>query len=480
MTDWAARILNIRRGELPLAGLAAVFFFCVLCGYYFVRPVRDAMGVSRGMDELRWLFAVTVVSSLVLVLLFGGVVARINRRRFIPAAYGFVVACLIGFSALLFVDVQAGGGLFGSGSETVTARGVAYTFYVWLSVVNLFITSIFWAFMVDVFNVDQGKRIFAFIGIGGTLGALVGSSATTVISSMTQSAYLPIGLMLAGAALFVAATAVMLTLDRLAARSPHSRLGGAAELPDAPRASRVSDALAQPGSSPVSPAAPMGGRFFDGVTAVARSPYLLGIALFIVFMAVSNTLIYFTQANIVLNVTDVFSQQVAAFGLFDVLTQIVTLFTQIFVTTRLIRRIGVGWTLAILPLVTLAGFALLAIWPVYGVMAVFQAVHRATRYAISRPSRESLFSAVPPEERYKAKPVIDVVLYRFGDLAGVGIQAVLSALGSLTLMVGATVPFAAVWSALSVALGRAQSRRDPANQPAAVELPAGSRAETST
>ena len=479
MTDWAARILNIRRGELPLAGLSAVFFFCVLCGYYFVRPVRDAMGVSRGMGELRWLFAVTVVSSLVLVLLFGGAVARMNRRKFLPGAYGFVVVCLLGFSALLFFDAQSGGGLIGSGSETVLARGVGYGFYVWLSAINLFITSIFWAFMVDVFDVDQGKRIFAFIGIGGTLGALVGGSATAIVSSMTESAYLPIGLMLTGAALFAVAVAVMLTLDRLASRSPHSRLSGAAELSDVPGASGASAASAPPGYSPVSPAAPMGGRFFDGATAVARSPYLLGIALFIVFMAISNTLIYFTQANIVLNVTDTFSQRVAAFGLFDALTQIVTLFTQIFVTTRLIRRIGVGWTLAILPLVTLAGFALLAIWPVYGVMAVFQAVHRATRYAISRPSRESLFSAVPPEERYKAKPVIDVVLYRFGDLAGVGIQAVLSALGSLTLMVGATVPFAAVWCALSVALGRAQTRRDPAQQPAGTP-PLDPQAETAS
>ena len=146
----------------------------------------------------------------------------------------------------------------------------------------------------------------------------------------------------------------------------------------------------------------------------------------------------------------------------------------------MIRRLGVGWTLAILPLVTLAGFAVLAIWPLYGVMAVFQALHRATRYAISRPARETLFSVVPPAERYKAKPLIDVFLYRGGDLAGAGIQAVLAGLGSLALMVASVTPFAAVWCALSVALGRAQSRRDPAQQAAGADLPAGSRAETAT
>ena len=445
MTDWAARIFNIRRAEFPLAALAAAFYFCVLCGYFFVRPVRDAMGVARGMGELYWLFGVTVVSSLILVLLFGGVVARMDRRRFIPVAYGFVVVCLFAFAGLLVVDAQAGGGLIGSGSETGLARGVGYTFYVWLSAINLFINSIFWAFMVDLFSVEQGKRMFAFIGIGGTTGALAGGWATNRISAFTESVYLPVGLMVIGAAFFVMAIVLMLTLDRRAARSKHSRLG---------------EAAASPGAA--SGPSGIGGNFWDGATAVVRSPYLLGIALWIMFMAISNTLIYFTQANIILNRSDTFSQLVGSYALMDALTQTATLITQIFITTRLIRKLGVGWTLAILPLVTLAGFAVLAIWPIFGVMAVFQAVHRATRYAISRPSRETLFSVVPPAERYKAKPVVDVFLYRFGDLAGTGIQVVLSALGNLALMVGATVPFAAVWCALSVGLGRAQTRRDPA------------------
>ena len=447
MTDWAARIFNIRRAEFPLAALAAAFYFCVLCGYFFVRPVRDAMGVARGMGELYWLFGVTVVSSLILVLLFGGVVARMDRRRFIPMAYGFVVVCLFAFAGLLVVDAQAGGGLIGSGSETGLARGVGYTFYVWLSAINLFINSIFWAFMVDLFSVEQGKRMFAFIGIGGTTGALAGGWATNRISALTESVYLPVGLMVIGAAFFVVAIVLMLTLDRRAARSKHSRLGEAAPSPGA-------------ASGPSG----IGGNFWDGASAVVRSPYLLGIALWIMFMAISNTLIYFTQANIILNRSDTFSQLVGSYALMDALTQTATLITQIFITTRLIRKLGVGWTLAILPLVTLAGFAVLAIWPIFGVMAVFQAVHRATRYAISRPSRETLFSVVPPAERYKAKPVVDVFLYRFGDLAGTGIQVVLSALGNLALMVGATVPFAAVWCALSVGLGRAQNRRDPAQE----------------
>jgi len=443
--DAVARVLNIKRAELPMALLSALFFFCVLCGYYFLRPVRDAMGVSRGMDELRWLFLVTSITSLVLVLAFGGVVARTDRRRFIPIAYGFVIACLFVFSGLLILDGVMGGGLVGTDAETAVARGVGYIFFVWLSAINLFVTSVFWAFMVDLFDVDQGKRMFAFIAIGGTVGALVGGWTTNTISGMTESVYLPAGLMLTGAALFGAAILVMRMLDRLA------------RVPTQPRV--------EAGAVPTSPTdavrtQPMGGSFWEGAKAVATSPYLLGIAAYIVLMAISNTMIYFTQANVILASTDSFSQRVAGFAQFDMLAQVATLLAQVFITTRLIKRIGVGWTLAILPLVTMAGFAALSVWTVFGVMAVFQALHRATRYAISRPARETLFSVVSPSEKYKAKPVVDVFLYRGGDVAGVGVDSMLAALGfAIGGVAAATVPLAGVWMAISVALGRAQQRR---------------------
>ena len=450
MVDWAARLMNFRRGELPLGVLAALFYFCVLCGYFFLRPVRDAMGVSRGMDELRWLFVVTSLSSLVVVLLFGGVVSRLDRRKFIPIGYLFVIACLFAFSALLIFDAGAGGGLIGSDAETVVARGVGYTFYVWLSVINLFVNSLFWAYMVDVFSVDQGKRMFAFIGIGGTLGAIVGSTSTDVISGMTESVYLPAGLMLTGAALFGAAIMVMLSLDKFATRSEHSTLSA--------KGGGVT-AGQQHGEQ-------IGGSFWDGATAVATSPYLLGIGGYIVLLAISNTLIYFTQANIILDNTDTFSQRLGSFAQFDMLAQIATLITQMFITTHLIRRLGVGWTLTILPLVTVTGFAVLAVWPVYGVMAIFQALHRATRYAVARPARETLFSVVPPAEKYKAKPLVDVFLYRAGDVAGAGIDGAFRALGlALGWVAAATVPLAAVWAVLAVGLGKAQTRRDTGAEP---------------
>ncbi len=453
MSDHLGRLLNFRKGELPLALLSAGFFFAVLCGYFFLRPVREAMGVSRGMDDLRWLFILTSVISLVVVIAFGGVVSRTDRRRFIPIAYLFVIVCLIGFSSLLIWDAMAGGGVIGTDAETSLARVVGFSFYSWLSVINLFSTSVFWAYMVDIFNVDQGKRLFAFIGIGGTLGAIVGGSTTAWVASRTTSPFLPAGLMLTGAALFAVAIVVMLALDRVALDSEHSHL--------AANRSRRADAGAGARTG-----LHIGGGAIDGLTALARSPYLLGIGLYIIGMAISNTLIYFAQANIVLESSDVFSEMIGRFAYLDMLAQIATLITQIFITTRLIGRLGIGWTLAILPLVTTAGFGVLALWPTFGVMALFQALHRATRYAISRPARETLFAVVPPAEKYKAKPIIDVFLYRGGDVAGAGIDGLLRSIGlSLSWMALATVPFTAAWTVLSLGMGRAQGKRDPDNSP---------------
>jgi len=456
VTDTVSRVLNIKKEELPLALLSLAYFFCVLCGLFFLRPVREAMGVSRGMDELRWLFVGTSLVSLLLVLAFGGVVARTNRRRFIPIAYLFVIACLVVFSGMLIVDGAAGGGLIGTDSETSVARYVGYVFFVWLSAINLFVTSVFWAFMVDIFDMRQGKRMFAFIGIGGTLGALVGGWSTSVISGMTESVYLPAGLMLTGAAFFGLAIVLVLTLDRVALASEHSRHTAEGAAPRDPQQGVGEGAAAE--------RANIGGTFWDGAKAVAGSPYLLGIGAYIVLMAISSTLIYFTQANIILANTDTFSQRVAGFAQLDALAQVATLFAQLFVTTHVIKRIGVGWTLVILPVVTMTGFAVLALWPVFGVLAVFQALHRATRYAMSRPARETLFSVVSPSEKYKAKPVIDVFLYRGGDVAGAGVDGMFAAMGlTLAWVAAATVPVAGLWAMLCLALGRAQQARDAAS-----------------
>jgi AAA family ATP:ADP antiporter len=318
--------------------------------------------------------------------------------------------------------------------------------------------------MVDVFTVDQGKRMFAFIGIGGTLGAIVGGWATTVISGMTTSVYLSPGLMLVGAAFFAVSIWTMLKLDRRAVASEHSRLTASS--------GPTRDAAGQQHEAPR-----IGGSYLDGIRAVATSPYLLGIALYIVFLAIGNTLLYFTQAVLVSEAADSFSQRVASFAQLDMIAQIATLITQMFITTQLIKRVGVGWTLSVLPLVTLAGFSVLAVWPLFGVFAIFNALQRATRYAVSRPARETLFSVVPPADKYKAKPLIDVFLYRGGDVAGAAIDGAIRAAGlSFAGVAAATVPFAGIWCLLCLALGRTQQRLDSEQPPNEVDPGADPRA----
>jgi AAA family ATP:ADP antiporter len=438
MISLADRLFNFKKNELTSVLYASLLYFCILCGYFFLRPVREAMGISGGMGQLRWLFIITSLVSLGLVLIFSGIVSKLNRSKFIPIAYSFVIFCLICFAGLLFYDANSGGGFIGSSVETIFARNIGYVFFVWLSVINLFVNSLFWAFMVDIFNVDQGKRIFAFIGIGGTLGAIVGAWSTDILSSMSASPYLPVFLMLIGALFFSLSIIIMKRLDKLNKDSSYSNVNNDHKTNN-----------------------PIGGKFSDGFYAVFSSPYLLGIAVYIILMAVSNTMIYFTVAQGVLDNNDTFSQRVEGFAQFDMLAQIATLFTQVFITTRIIKKIGVGWTLSILPLVTMAGFVVLAIWPVYGLIAIFQALHRATRYAISRPARETLFSVISPSEKYKAKPLIDVFLYRGGDVAGAGIDGMLRSLGaSLTWVASATVPLAIVWCFLSISLGNVQKKKN--------------------
>jgi AAA family ATP:ADP antiporter len=398
------------------------------------------------MDDLRWLFVGSSIASLVAVLAFGGIVNRFDRRRFIPLAYLFVIVCLVVFASLLIADAARGGGLIGTDAGTGFALAVGYTFFVWLTVVNLFVNSVFWAFMVDLYDLDQGKRMFAFIGVGGTLGAIAGSTITEAVAGMTDSVYLPAALMLGGAALFACAIVAMLALDRMAAASEHSRLGK--------HGGRAASVHAESASRPE-------GRFWDGVTAVASSPYLLGVGVFIMLLTISNTLLYFTQANVVLERSDTFSQRLESFAQLNMLTQTMALLTQVFITTHLIKRFGVGWTLSLMPLILVAGFAVLALWPIFAVFAMFQALFRAAEYATTRPARETLFSVIPVAQKYQAKPVIDVVLYRFGDVAGTGLDRALAALGAgLAGVAVAAVPFAAVWAALALALGRAQQRLD--------------------
>lgn len=407
-------------------------FFFVLFGYALIKPVRDAMGVQRSMSDLRTLFVITCVCSLVVSLLFGGMVSRLDRRRCIPIVYRLLKHCLFVFVVLLL---------------TVEDRASLYTgyvFYVWLSVVNLFMVSLFWGLMADVWTLGQGKRVFASIGIGGTLGMVLGSS---FVWSLAEAVGPVVQMGIAGL-MFELAARLVRSIDRSSEK-------------DATHETELAANHATP--------SPIGGHWADGVKEIARSPYLLGIASYIVLMTISNTLIYFTKSNIVANASGELETRVSMFGQIELWTQLSTLFVQLFVTTHLIKRLGIGVVLSILPLVTVVGFVILAWverrpgvegWQVFGVLVAFKAIHSATRYAVIRPARETLFSVVPSSEKYKAKPIIDVFFYRGGDVAGSGIERLIVGgaygLGGLAML---AAPLAVLWGGLAAALAIAQQRK---------------------
>ncbi len=414
--------LPVHAGERRAALLSGGFFFCVLFGLSMLRPVREAMGVERGMDSMRILFFWTAGISLLVALSFGGLVSKMDRRRFIPIGFRAVMLCLVCF--------MVARGVMGDGVKSHAGA----TFYVWLSVFNMFVTSVFWAYMADIWKLEQAKRLYPVIGVGGTLGAFTGASVPWQLGE-AFGAHAPIWLMLIAVVVFELAVRFMLAIDRLpmqgekVERQPHA----------------------------------VGGSMLDGLAMVARSPYMLGIALNAAFIAVSATLVYFAGARLVVDKSEEMGQRLVLFAELDLVKQFATLVLQLFVTARLLRWIGVGGTLCVLPVLTALGFLVVSLTEggseamVWGTFAVFQGLHSATRYAVMRPSRETLFSVLTVGEKYKAKSVVDLAVYRTGDVVGAGVESVVGL--TLASMVMLTAPMAGVWVILALTLGGMQRRR---------------------
>jgi AAA family ATP:ADP antiporter len=415
------RVLDLRAGEFTLVAWSCAYFFFVLSSYYCIRPVRDAFGLSGDNTELRWLFRTTLVVMIAVNPVFSWLVARFPRRVFIPISYLFFAANLLIFF-LLFSSTKEG--------EAPWARRM---FYVWVSVFNLFVVSVFWGFMADLFSVEQSKRLYGLIAVGGTIGAMTGASFPWLLAEQVGAVnMLPISI-----ALLLVACLCMLRLNRLAMRRWAAPRGAGETAADEP------------------PDRIIGGSALAGVTHFLHSPYLLGIGAFILLYTILSTLLYFVQADIVREAFDDRAARTAFFGKIDVFTNALTATIQIFLTGRLMRTLGVGVTLGLLPIVYVIGFGALALatapaaaalLPSLGVIVTFQVGRRAANYALARPARESLFTVVRREEKYKAKNLIDTFVYRAGD-----------AMGTIP-MSWLAIPLAAVWFVLSLALGRRQRK----------------------
>lgn len=413
-----ARAVDLRAGELPALCVAFVYFFCLLSAYYVLRPVRDEMGIAGGVEHLQWLFTATFVAMLAAVPLYGWLVSTFARRRVIPVVYLFFIANLLLFAlAFRLPEIQV-----------ATAR----VFFVWTSVFNLFAVSVFWTFMADTFTQAQGKRLFGAIAAGGTAGAMAGPGLTAALAV----ALAPAGLVLISAALLLCAVVCVLALSRLGFRR------------DAREIDRT----------------PIGGTVFAGVTKLARSRYLTGIGIYIVFYTWTSTFLYFQQAEIIAGAFDDAGERTRVFALIDLSVNVLTLGLQLFVTGRLLARVGVRGGLLVLPAITAIGFAALASGPVLAVLAAFQSVRRASNYAIARPAREVLFTVVSREERYKSKSVLDTVVYRGGDALTGWLYAGLAGLGlTLSALAAVAVPLAVIWLAVGWYLGSQGDARMRAN-----------------
>lgn len=408
------RFANIRREEAGPALVAGAFFFCVLTALMVVRPAREALGMQRGIEAIRWLFIGTVVVTLLVNPIFGLLVSRFRRLVFVAATYLFFAFGLLVFHALLVLAPASIGERTGQ------------VFYVWFSVFNLFATMLFWALMADRFSLEQSKRLFGVIAVGGTLGAIFGPWLASVLAK-------PLGtpaLLLVAAGFLVLALGAALWLGRFPTRK---------EKIDA-----AEDVV-------------IGGSAWEGFQAVFRSPYLLAICAYVLIVAVMATFIYFTRLQMVAALGPGLDMRTATFARIDMITQVATLVLQAIVTGHLMKRLGVSVALALLPVAAALGFLGLAILGSLAALIAFDATFRAVQRGIMRPARETLFTVVARADRYKAKAFIDTFVYRTGDVVGAQTEGLLGRLGTgLAALAYFAIPLAMVWLALGVWLGYAQ------------------------
>lgn len=411
--SWLRRLVDVRANELRPLLLSFAALFCLFTGYASLRPLRDSLGVTAGVKQLGNLFGWTFIAMLVAMPIYGALASRVSRRVLLPCVYGFFIANLLGFYALYFHNQN----------DILIAR----LFFVWVSVVNLFIVSLFWSLMADLHSREQGNRLFGCIAAGSSAGSIIGPALTALLVRSIGHG----NLFLLAAGFWIAALALMLQLLRA---------------PDV----RKEDADAHNADE-----RPLGGNPFSGIFATLRSPYLLGISLFIVFLSATTTFLYLEQAALLGKAIADPTARTRLLATVDTTVNVLSLLLQIFAVGRLSVRYSLALVLISVPLLMVAGFSLLALSPQLVVLLAVMVVRRAGEYGLLRPGREMLFTSVARPIKYKAKSFIDTVIYRGADWSNAKLHDLLVAFGITTsgvAMAGAVV--AALWAILGHALGR--------------------------
>jgi len=421
LQGWMTRALPATPQERAAALWSFAYFFTLLAGYYVLRPLRDQMAITGGIRNLPWLFTATFVTLLVAQPLYGMLVAKLPRVRFIPIVNHFFVVNLAMFWLLLTLQVE-------------TAL-VARMFYVWVAAFSLFAVAVFWSFMADLFTADQGKRLFGFIGAGGTAGALLGPALTIWLSVPLG----PVNLLIPAMVLIEAAVFCVWRLEHAA--TAH-----------------------QPGHAHEER---LGGSAFAALPELIRSPYLLGIAAWISLQSFCATILYFQQIHMVAAGIQGAGAQTRTFAEIDLAVNLLTLVTQLVATGQLLKRFGTGIAAGILPAVYVVAFLAVFFVPTLAVVLAAQIVQRWIHFAFANPARQVFYTVLGREEKYKAKNLIDVVIYRGSDaLYGWvfdSLQVLGLKLGTIALV---AAPAAGAWLILSAALGRAQEKRAQPGAPA--------------
>ena len=406
-------------GEGRLVAWAFLYLFAVFSAYYVIRPIRDEAGVAGGVDNLSWLFTGTLLAMIAVNTPFAALVKKLPRSRFISIAYRFFALNLIVFLFLF---------QFATGDANVW---VGRAFFIWTSVFNLFVVSVFWAFMVDVFTTEQGKRLFGFIAAAATLGGILGSSIT---AGTVQSLGVPALLLV---------SAVLIEVGVQAAK----------------QLARITSAFERTAAGAVAEAAPIGGSAWAGLTHALGSPYLLNIAIYMLLYSVLSTFLYFQQAEIVDRTFENRDARRAFFAQIDLLVNVLTIGSQLFLTGRVMKVAGVRLTLMFVPTLTAVGFLLLGFMPTAAIVVGFTVLRRAGNFAFARPTREVLFTVVSREDKYKAKSFIDTVVYRLGDQVGAWASSLIAMVGSGPGAIAwAAVPLGVAWVVNAGWLGGRQER----------------------
>ncbi len=414
--NFLEKVTGARANELSAAALSFAYFFCLLASYYVLRPIRDEMAVQIGKNGLAEIFTYVFLAMLIVTPIFGWLMARYARKKLLVWLYVFFALNLLAFNFYFSTAGQQ-------------SPLIARVFYIWVSVYNLFVISVFWSFMADLFTSDQAKRIYGFVAAGGTIGAIAGPFITVNLVSVIGAK----NLLLVSAGFLIIAIVLITLLVRWE------------------KANAVSD---EEKAQLANEEKPMGGSVWAGLRDVITDPYLLAICGFLFLYALLSSLLYFAQIDLLPKAIPNSNERIELLGKTDLAVNIITLSIQLLAFGKLMTKLGPRFMLVAMPVLSVIGFVAMAVSPVLTVLLVFGVIRRAGEYAVSKPARETLFNVLPTEQKYKAKNVIDTLVHRTGDVSSTWIITLLSRAGiSLQTMSSAAVPVAAVWTLVAFWLG---------------------------